>query len=115
LIWPGWPPEGSWDVAFEIAAVELPAVCDETWALDDVPVVYKEVEMIGDDNNVGVVDMNVTVLDEADATNEMRGMGFATVYVRLVEAAETEACEYGHQLMDVLVAVTAWNIDGEFT
>jgi len=35
--------------------------------------------MIGDDNKVGVVDMNVTVLDEAGVTNEMRGMGFTAV------------------------------------
>jgi hypothetical protein len=63
--------------------------------------------MIGDVNKIGVVDMNVTVLDEADATNEMRGMGFTIVYVGVVEVSKAETCEYGHQLMDVLVAVPA--------
>lgn len=92
--------------AADDAAVELPAVCDKTWALDDTPVVYKEVEMIGDDNKVGVVDMNVIVLDATDAANEMRGMGFTAVYAELVEAAKTETCGYGHQLKEVPVAVT---------
>jgi hypothetical protein len=110
LIWPDWPSAGSWDVVFEIAvegaAVELPAVCDETSELDDDPVVYKKVEVIGDDNKVGVVDMNATVLDEVDAANEMRSIGSTAVYAGIMEAVKRETCGYGHQLMDVLAAVT---------